>query len=61
MKSEKYNHLVNITRRNRLTYKEQTSGYQWGEGRGNKGVEEREAQTTECEAGLETYCATLRI
>ena len=25
---------MNITKRNRLTYKEQTSGYQWDEGGG---------------------------
>ena len=42
-------------------YKEKTSGYQWGEGRGNIGVEEWEVQTTECKAALEMNYATLGI
>ena len=34
-KSKKYNKLVNITRKKQThRYREQTSGYQWGEGRG---------------------------
>ena len=36
VKSKKYNKLVNITEKKQTDrYKEQTSGYQWGEGRGD--------------------------
>ena len=35
VESEKYNKLVNITKKKQThRYREQTSGYQWGEGRG---------------------------
>ena len=35
MESKKLNKLVNITKKTQThRYKEQTSGYQWGEGRG---------------------------
>ena len=37
MESKKYNKLVNITnnqKKQTCRYREQTSGYQWGEGRG---------------------------
>ena len=41
MESKKYNKLVNITKKKQThRYKEQTSGYQWGGGKGNIGVEE---------------------
>ena len=33
MESKKYNKLVNITKKKTHRYREQTSGYQWGEGR----------------------------
>ena len=34
MESKKYNKLVNITKKKQThRYREQTSGYQWGEGR----------------------------
>ena len=39
--SKKHNKLVNITKQKQIhRYREQTSGYQWGEGRerGNRGV-----------------------
>jgi len=58
---EKCSHLVNITKRSRFAYKEQTSGCQWGEGRGHTGVEEWEVQTIECKAGLKMHYATLGI
>ena len=36
VKSKKYNKLVNITEKKQTDrYKEQTSGYQWGEERGD--------------------------
>ena len=41
MESKIYNKLVNITKEKQIhRYREQTSGYQWGEGRGrgNMGV-----------------------
>ena len=39
MKSKKYNKLVNITKKKQThRYREQPSGYQWGEGRGNIGM-----------------------
>ena len=40
VESNKYNKLVNITKKKQThRYREQTSGYQWGEaGRGNIGV-----------------------
>ena len=40
VESEKYRKLVNITKKQTRRYKEQTSGYQWGEGReeGQEGV-----------------------
>ena len=40
MFKKKYNKLVNITKKKQThRYREQTSGYQWGEGRGgNIGV-----------------------
>ena len=45
MESKKYNKLVNVTKKNQThRYREQTSGYQWGEGRGegqNRGRELR--------------------
>ena len=35
MESKKYNKLVNITKKKQThRYREQTGGYQWGEGRG---------------------------
>ena len=35
VESEKYNKLVNITKKKQtLRHREQTSGYQWGEGNG---------------------------
>ena len=35
MESKKYNKLVNITEKKQIhRYREQTSGYQWGEERG---------------------------
>ena len=35
MESKKYNKLVNIAKKKQThKYREQTSGYQWGEGRG---------------------------
>ena len=46
--SNKYNKLVNITKKKQTSrYREQTSGYQWGEkrGRGNIGVRNYEVQT----------------
>ena len=37
MDSKKYNKLVNITKKKQThRYREQTSGYQWGEGRGER-------------------------
>ena len=37
MESKKYNKLVNITKRKQThRYREQISGYQWGEGRGGE-------------------------
>ena len=43
MESEKYNKLVNITKKQTHRYREQTSGYLWGEerGSGNIGVGEK--------------------
>ena len=39
MESKKYNKLVNITKMKQThRYREQVSGYQWGEGRGNTGL-----------------------
>ena len=45
MQSKKYNKLVNITK-NKQThrYREQTSGYQWGEGRGEGQYRGREVR-----------------
>ena len=34
MESKKYNILVNITKKQTHRYREQTSGYHWGDGRG---------------------------
>ena len=35
MEYKEYNKLVNITKKKQIhRYREQTSGYQWGEGRG---------------------------
>ena len=48
MESKKYNTLVNITKETQIhRYREQTSGYQWGEGRGEGqiGVGDSEVQT----------------
>ena len=37
MESKKYNKLVNITKKKQThRYREQTSGYRWGEGRGER-------------------------
>ena len=37
MESEKYNKLANIIKKKQIhRYREQTSGYQWGEGRGQE-------------------------
>ena len=39
MESKKYNKLVNITEKKQThRYKEQTSSYQWGEGRGRGNI-----------------------
>ena len=39
MESKKYDKLVNITKKKQThKYREQTTGYQWGEGRGRRGV-----------------------
>ena len=48
MASKNYNKLVNITKKKVThTYREPTSGYQWGEGRGEgtTGVGEQVVQT----------------
>ena len=50
MESEKYNKLVNITKRNRLRYTELTSAYQWGDRSGNAGLRVGK-QTTGCREG----------
>ena len=42
-------------------YRKQTSGYQWGGGRGNVGVGEQEVQTFGCKIGSRMYCTTQRI
>ena len=45
---KKYNDLVNITKKQQIhRYREQTSGYHWGKGRGrgNIGVGDKEVQT----------------
>ena len=37
MESKKYDKLVNITKKKQThKYREQTTGYQWGEGRGEE-------------------------
>ena len=37
LSQKKYNKLVNITKKKQThRYREQTSGYQWGEGRGER-------------------------
>ena len=55
--SEKYNKLVNITKKKQThRYREQTSGYYWG--RGNIGVGEWEIQTMGCKIGSWLYCTT---
>ena len=55
MESKKYNKLVNITKKKQThRHREQTSGYQWGEGRGEGkyvgrdqlGVSDYQIQTT---------------
>ena len=39
MESKNYDKLVNKTKKKQShRYRQQTSGYQWGEGRGNRGV-----------------------
>ena len=48
MEPKKYNKLVTITKKKQIhNSKEQTSGYQWGEGRGSGkiGVGDQEVQT----------------
>ena len=45
------------THRNR----EQTNGPQWGGGKGNKGLGEREVQTIGCKIGSRMYCTTWGI
>ena len=58
--SEKYNKLVNITKKKQThRYREQTSGYYWG--RGNIGVGEWEIQTMGCKIGSWLYCTTWGI
>ena len=46
MESKKYNKLVNITKKQTHRYREQCSGYQWGDekGRGSTEVGEQEIQ-----------------
>ena len=58
MESKKYNKLVNKTKRNRLTDTEKKLVVASGGGRGNIGVGEWEAQTTECKIGSRMYCTT---
>ena len=49
MKPEKYSILVNITKKKKThRYREQTSGYHRGGGRGNTGVGGWEVQTIGC-------------
>ena len=39
IESKKYNKLVNITKKKQIhRYREQTSGYQWGQGRGRGNI-----------------------
>ena len=46
MESKKYNKLVNKTeKKNAHRYREQTSGCQWGDGRGRGNLGESEVQT----------------
>ena len=43
MKSKTYNKLVNVTKKQQThRYREQTSGYQWGEGIGRGKIEVEE-------------------
>ena len=60
---KKYNKVVNITKRSRLTYIENklvvTSGER--ERRGNIGVGEQEVQTIGCKIGSRIYCTTWEI
>ena len=47
MESKKYNKLVNITKKKQThRYRGQTSGYQWGEGRGEGQDRGREVKGT---------------
>ena len=61
MDSKKYNKLVNIRKKQTHRYREQTSGYQWGRGRGIIGVGEWEVQTIGYKVGLRMYCTTWGI
>ena len=50
---------MNITKKKQTyRYREQTSGDQWGGGRGTIGVGEWEIQTIGCKIGSEMYCTT---
>ena len=47
VESEKYNKLVNITKKKQiLSYKEQSSGYLWGEGSGQEQYRSRGLKDT---------------
>ena len=62
VESKKYNELVNKTKKKQThRYGEQTSGYQWGEGRENIGVGESEVQTTGGKIGSRMYFTTQGI
>ena len=57
---KKYNKLGNITKKKQThTYREQTSGYQWGEGRGKRQYRGKELRGTNyyiLKKGARTYC-----
>ena len=49
MEYKKYNKLVNIIKKKKThRYREQSSGYHWGDGKGNTGVGEWEVQIIGC-------------
>ena len=61
---KKYNKLVNITKKQQThRYREQTSGYQWGEGRGEGQYRDGgwEVQAIGYKIGSRMYCTTQGI